>query len=93
MIVKIEWQEPEDGDWSFTVSNVTDQELQNIRTWAKQEAGSEWGVTIPSITLDKGEHWEVIPMKDFASSIRYDTGEKVYSSECPEFKKRGIRKS
>lgn len=93
MICTIYWLEPEDGNWSFSVTDLSDGELQSVRTWSKNEAGGEWGVTIPSIRLSVGDHWQKIPAEDFATSIRYNTGENVYKTDCSVFASKNIDRS
>jgi predicted NUDIX family NTP pyrophosphohydrolase len=93
MIVTIYWLEPDDGNWTFDVPDLTEQELQDVRTWSKKEAGKEWGVTIPSIRLTPGKHWTSINIDEFATAIRYNTEEHIYKTDCAVFVKHGIVRS
>jgi len=93
MICTIYWLEPEQGSWTFSVTDLTDSELQSICTWSKKEGAGEWGYTIPTIRLSVGDHWQKIPAEDFATAIRYNTEENVYGSDCPVFALKNIDRS
>lgn len=99
IITSIYWLEPEEGSDRFIVNGLSFDELKQIQTWVKNQAKSEYGITIPSIRVSKVKSSEVhpaifrIPIEDFAASIRYDTGEGIYAEDNPIFLNHGIIRS
>jgi hypothetical protein len=97
-IVKIWWSEPDNGSETIQLVDASEADVNDIINWAKKEAGTEWGTTIPGIRLQKSTSAimgkvELMPLASFADSIRYSTGEGIYSSDCPEFSAKGIERS
>lgn len=79
--------------WTVRVETLTTKQLEDIKRWTKKEAGSEWGKTIPRITLlpdDDSNSIDTLLVQEFADAIRYSTGEGVYKTDCPVFASHGI---
>jgi hypothetical protein len=93
MAVVLKWTEPEQGSATMSITDATDVEIAKIAKWVKAQAGEDWGQTIPSISKTKREPESQVSLEDFASSIRYNTGEEVYTEDCPVFADRGIKRS
>jgi hypothetical protein len=92
MLVKISWKEPEEGYTKFEVL-LSDQEVQDVAAWSRNDAAAEWGITIPKIRTVSGESDVLFDARTFAEAIRYNTGEGVYKTDCPVFVKHGITRS
>lgn len=94
VLISLYWLEPEEDSWiNIQVDGVSEEELREIQAWARQEAGENWGVTIPSIRIVSNGPvlpTNKIPLEDFAAAIRYNTGEGVYKHDCPVFAAHGI---
>lgn len=93
MIVAIKWLEPDEGSWVVSIPGLTESDVKNIRSWVKKEVGQEYGVSIPAIRVMSGDHWEKASIGEFASALRYDTGEGIYRTNCPVFSDYGIVRS
>lgn len=93
MLIKLKWLEPEEGSWTGSVTGATEEELRSVQKWVRSQVGEEWGATIPSIRLVKGEAKESMSLEDFAATMRYSTGEEIYQADCPVLAAHGIARS
>jgi hypothetical protein len=84
--VEIRWKEPIEGS-SIIQTNLNMDEMNQVIKWLKQEAGKEWGGTIPSVEI-VNEQPDFLDVHDFASAIRYE--DSVYQTNCPVFENKGI---
>jgi len=90
--ILLKWEEPDPGRLTVGL-DISAEDAERIRAWAEREAGDEWGLTIPSIEVLPGRARTTYSMRDFASAIRYDTGEEVYRTDGPLFPALGISRS
>lgn len=87
--------------WTSGTDDVVQMRINSLERaieWVKQQAGQEWGETIPRVDVFETEAFAgdlnfKMAMAYIATAVRYDTGEKIYKEICPEFAVLGIERS
>lgn len=94
MIIRLQWEEPDYGDCLYDVK-LSQQEVDDLIAYLKSSAGAEYGITIPSVTVVKKTHRDVekVTVQELADSLRYSTGESIFSTDFNIFHSFGVDRS
>ena len=97
VIVILRWIEPEEGSVIYPFLDVELDNLLELKNWLEEVVpDGDYGETIASMdfhTLDVPSVSTGVHYEELALGVRYNTGEGIYSKDCPVFAERRILRS
>lgn len=89
--ITLSWKSPEPGRATITFPATDSAEIEGLHQYLRAIHDTDYGDTVPRITQKEGEgNPKTNAWGRLASTLRYDTGEGVYTSDIETFKSRGI---